>query len=424
MKNKNLQMYSNDCGINAIKNLLAVNKIKHDNLILDFDKNGTSMYEMVRCLKKYFYEVNAITFDIREIKNVKKFVPFISLINSEFPHYVVVYKKNKRFLYVLDSLFKRSYKITYENASKLFTNKAIITEQTKHINNVKNLVKESIFIPILSIIESIFLLSSTVIIQQIIDNGFKDALLYIIVHIAVLLITTIKMKLFLLFFKRIDRKLIFKITKGVFHLNDSYLKNYSIDEIYYRTFDAYAYKQMILSFVFNIVNDFCLSILAIVLMFHYSINLSILVLFLLFIISSVSFYIFKKNMVLLENKRKSEYTFINNYKSAIHDLDNNTKRYETLKSLQKMQEDDFKLEKLNMNKNLILLYFQSIVVSLMCVLYFTSLYKYITVGSLVALINLITITLQPVLNICCEISIFSNRNLILKRLKDLDSNIN
>lgn len=423
MKNKNVQLYSNDCGLNAIKNLLDVIHVSYKNIDLIFDKNGTSIYEMVNTLKKYFYEVDAISFNINQIANVKDFKPFIILINHDNPHYVVVYKKSKKWLYVLDSLFKYSYKISYENANKLFLDKAIIVNKSKQYKKNKYILKERFIIPVLSVVESIFLLSSTVLLQQIIDNGFKDAILYGIVHLSILLITTIKTKLFLTFFKRIDKEITYKITKGIFNLKNEYVSKYSMDEIYYRTFDSYAYKNMVLSFYFTIINDVCLALLSVVLMFYYSYILAILVMILLGIIFAISYFIFKKNKTLLENKRKSEYSFINVYKDAIKNSDNKSKINDSLVSLTNLFSDDYKLEKLNITKSLILLYFQTFIITLMCVLYFTSLYEYISVGSLIALINLVSLVLQPTLNICCEISSFSNYSLIKQRLKDINDNI-
>ena len=77
----------------------------------------------------------------------------------------------------------------------------------------------------------------------------------------------------------------------------------------------------------------------------------------------------------------------------------------------------------NMKKNLILTYFQSITITLLVVLYFSKFYDLLSIGSLIALINLATLLLQPILSICSQIINFSNFKLIKERLKDIQKNL-
>ena len=127
MKVKYKQLYSNDCGIAAIKNLLYVYKIKDNNNEIKIHKEGISAYKIKKVLYNYFKEVEVITFDIYQLKKVKNFKPFISLIKvNESSHYVVIYKKTKNYIYILDSLFDVSYKMTYENFKKIDGNISII----------------------------------------------------------------------------------------------------------------------------------------------------------------------------------------------------------------------------------------------------------------------------------------------------------
>ena len=94
-----------------------------------------------------------------------------------------------------------------------------------------------------------------------------------------------------------------------------------------------------------------------------------------------------------------------------------------LHMLDLFQKDDYKLTKLNMHKNLMLVYFQSITITVLVVLYFTKLYDYLSIGSLIALINLATLLLQPILSICSQLINFSNYSLIKNRLKDIQNNL-
>ena len=95
----------------------------------------------------------------------------------------------------------------------------------------------------------------------------------------------------------------------------------------------------------------------------------------------------------------------------------------TFNKLSKFQTDDYNLQKINMKKNLLFCYYQSLINTIIVIMYFTKYYDVLSIGSLVALINLVTILLQPLLNICSEISTFSNFNLIRKRLKNIEENI-
>ncbi len=430
MKVKYQQLYSNECGKCAIQNLLDQWHIHFNKIEVKYDEKGTSIYHMVNELKKYFYRVEAVIIDINEIKKVKKFTPYIALIQHQnISHYVVIYKKNQRFLYVLDSLTKRSYKLTYKQFEKLDSKQAIIVESKKQIHLKLFQYKEWLFMPILSLIESLLLLSTTVLIQQIIDNGFKDALLYLCVQVFLLFITSYKTKRFLKLFKKIDHDIVFNTMTNIYHLDEQYVKKYSIDEIYYRIQDAYQYKSMILTLFYNIINDVLLSICALTLIFVYSYILAILLIIISFFIILISLKIFKKTKVLVEEKRTEEYHFLNTYRDSFKNaseifIQKNTKYFQESKDkLLAFQKKDFECEKLNMKKNLILLYYQTFVISFMVVVYFTKLYEMVSIGSLVALINLSTLMLQPILNICSEIVRFSNFSLVKKRISDLNENI-
>lgn len=426
MKVKYRQLYSNECGISAIKNLLSLYGLNDSKISIDLKKEGVSLLDIKNTLMNYFYDVKIVSFDINEIKKVKHFTPYICIIeNIDFSHYVVIYKKDKKYLYVLDSLFKKSYKITYQNFAKIDGKKAIIPSNYKGICSVKSLLKENAIIPVLSIIESLFLLYSTVVIQQIIDNGFKDAMLYILIQILMLLSTTIKIKSFFKTFKKIDNELILKVNTGVFSLKDSYYNSHDINEIFYRTFDAYSFKGMYLNFIYNFIGEIILVIMSYILMLFYSHVLALLILPFLLIAIIISILIFKKVRIAIEEKRSSEYEFIGYYKDSLTNnkyQDNNVKT-KSIELLKKYQEKDYLLEKTNTIKKMIFMYFQTILICLMVLIYFTKLYDILSVGSLIALINIVSLLLQPLLNICSEVSIFSNHKLIKDRIDDVINNI-
>lgn len=431
MKVKYQQLYSNECGLCAIKNLLKVYKIKFSYIDLKYNENGCSIKAMVQYLKKYFYIVKAIDFQIESLQKIDKFSPFIALIHKEsISHYVVIYKRNNKYLYVLDSLCKKSYKITYKQFNQVNGNIFIICEEAKKIKLSILQNKKWFFLPILSFLESIFLMSTTVLLQQIIDNGFKDAVLYLIVQALMLFITTYKLKSFLTSYQLLDQSIVLKTFKGIYHLNMKYVNQHNIDEIYYRLYDAYTYKNMILSFLFNVINDLILSLCAIILMFVYSVVLAFIVLLICSIIVLISIKIFKRTKIIVENKRDKEYQFINQYrdsftkKEEIYHLNDKSYYNHNFELLKEYQKASYTEEKIHLTKDVILVYFQTFIVSLIVILYFSKFYQIITIGSLVALINLLTLVLQPILNLCSQLANFSNCSLIRKRLKDIEQNIN
>ena len=197
MKVKYKQLFSNDCGVSAIKNLLHQYNVSFDSINVNLQQEGASLFEIQKVLLNYFYKVEVVSFNIEELRKVNDFKPYITIIeNKDFSHYVVIYKKDNKYLYILDSLFNRSYKMTYENFAKIDGKKAVLVEECKQITSNKLLKWISIIIPVVSFFESICLLYSMVLLQQIIDNGYQDAIFYIIIQLLVLLFTFFKAKVF------------------------------------------------------------------------------------------------------------------------------------------------------------------------------------------------------------------------------------
>jgi len=427
MKVKHKQLYSNECGKYATLNLLDRYKIKVKDIDINLEKEGITISSIKSVLEKYFYNVKSISFDSSLLKDIKHFKPYIAIItNNDVYHYVVVYKKTKKYLYILDSLCDYSYKITYENFALIDSKKAIVVEDIKEVKyslfNYPYLCINFIF----SFIESTLALSTTILIQQIIDNGYKDALFYLAVQLILLLVTSIKVRLFLRTFKKLDNKLILPSLTSIFKLKDSYINSHEEKELFYRVNDAYSLKGMILNFYFNITGDIMLFLFTIILMFYYSIIVGIITLFLSIIAIVISLFIASKEKLKIEDRRVAEYDFIENFKVGLKkyyenkDEDTYKRSFDKLKSL---TIKDYNLERLTNFKNVFLVYFQSIILLLVIFLYFSNLYTYISIGSLVALINLISLVLNPILNICSQTSTFSNYKLIKKRLTELNKNV-
>lgn len=429
MKVRNKQLYSNECGLCAIKNLLYFNNIKDNNVDLDFQKEGCSINQMMTTLKRYFFEVEAVSFDLLQLRDIKKFSPFIILLKKEgISHFVVVYKKNKKFLYIMDSLYTKTYKVTYEEIDKIECVCSIVVSHKKEMKLSNKMIKNTIYNVLLSFVESLFLLSNTILIQQIIDNGYNDAFIYMLVQVFLILVTTCKIRNFLKTFRWLDNDLVKHTMYSIYKLDDKYIHNHNIDEIYYRINDAYYYKSVLMTFLYDLISDIVLFVLTIILMFIYSFSLSIIFLTFSLILIFIVIKIFNKSKRLFDKRRESEYEFINHYRDSFKDLEityngKDKQLKQSIELLEKYQNLDFKFEKLHISKDLILVYFQSVIISLIVIIYFTNLYQFISIGSLVALINLVTLVLHPLLNICSKIPSLSYYSIALKRVKDVIKNV-
>ena len=429
MNVKNKQLYSNECGKCSILNLLYFYNVKEEKLDINFSKEGTSISQMKEVLSKYFFDVDVVNFDIDQLKKVKNFKPFIALLKKgDISHYIVIYKKTNKYLYIMDSMYKKTYKVTYENFKEYESICYIVVDNCKKKDLRFYLLKKVMIMIFISLIESILMLSTTILLQQIIDNGLNDALLYIFVTGLLLIITSLKFIGFLNMFKKLDEDVVLHSMTCIYNLNYKYVRTYNIDEIYYRINDAYYLKNMIMSFLFDIINEIVLAITTIVLMFIYSISLSIIILFICFMLFILGIKVFNDSKDYVEKRRIHEYRFMNYYRDSFKDVNktydgNRQEEKISAELLQNFQKADYNYEKLQMKKDLILLYFQSFLICFIIVFYFAILHEYISVGSLIAIINLVTLVLQPILNICSKLPLFSNIKLIINRLKDINDNI-
>lgn len=422
MKVKYQQLFSNECGKYAIKNLLHLYKIKYDDSKLAVSPNGLSMYQIKEELSKHFNNVNAVSFNVNELKKVEDFKPFILLLKKDnIGHYVTVYKVTKKYLYILDSLAKHSYKIKYTSLGIV---DCLICENIKH-NSFKLIsISKTIFFIFLSLIESLLLLSTTVLIQQIIDNGLKDAFLYFSIQLLLNIITIYKANEFVKTYKSLDNGFINNTLVNIYNLKSEYLMQYKIDEIYYRLYDAYTYKSMYLSFVFNFISDVSLALLSFSLLFVYSYVMGFIMLFFTSAIILISLILAKRIKDLVENRRIKELEFKNYYRDSFTSKTAN-KAFESnsLKKIKEFQKVDLSYQKINIKKDLVLVYFQSLITIIFVFIYFSKLYAYLSLGSLIATINLISLILQPVLSMCSQFSNFSNIKLIKQRLLDVEKNV-
>lgn len=421
MKTRYLQNYQNECGLYAIKNLLYFYKIKAQDVeqYLHFDTNGTNLKSMKETLLHYFEKVEVIQVSLEQIKSIDQFQPQIILIvQQQISHYVVLYKINKKYAYLVDSLYKKSYRVRLEELKKVYTQKMIVCERTKEVK--KRAYSFLLFTPLLHILETIFLLSSTVLLQQLIDQNLADGMLYGAIQLFLLCVIAIKIKLYLKMFSLLDQDLVMVTTKRLFHVQEDYIKKYPRHEIFYRLWDSYQLKGMYLAFFFSLSPDVFLALCILILLCIYQVKLTLWIVVFLIPAILLSVKIFYKMRVLIEKRRIKESELLNAYQNALKSaINENDSEKELLRCLKNFQQEDYLIEKLTHQKNQLLMYFQTILISFLILCYFCNWFSFKSIGSLIAMINMVSLLLQPILNICSTITIFSNKTLICQRLKDL-----
>lgn len=427
MKIKNVtQTYSQECGICSIKNLLRCYKLKDDEvpLHINYQSEGNSLDEMRQTLLYYFKKVIVAKVDLQEISHLKKIQPFILMIHkNKHYHYVVVYQKKKNKFYLYDSAYPSKQILSFKELQILSTNIAILVEYPKEqIKSKRQKLKIKLkgyhyFIPVISIIESIFLILSSILLQQLIDHKGFNIYFYFLLQVALILIVLQKSKLFLNIFKHLDEQLVQNTFQNIYYLNPEYLKGHDREEIIYRLQDAYQMKIIILSFLFEWIGNFVIVFTAFIalLLFFYQFIYIILGLIPILIFS---YFNFKKHGQLLENRRNDEYQFFDELRKdlqygCLKKLDQNKDK------LIKFQSSDYGVEKNILRKNNLLYFLQSMILTCIVAIYAFHWIENFTVGKLMACINIISLLIQPLFQLLSQANQFSNYRLLKQRLKDL-----
>ena len=243
-----------------------------------------------------------------------------------------------------------------------------------------------------------------------------------------LIITRYKIKVFFNLYSKMDEDIVCHTLSKIYNLKYKFISKHNIDEVYFRLQDSMVYKQMILTYIFSFISDILFMFFSMLLIYFYSVIIGIILSVISILIFIYSYILYKKNQKIVEEKRIEEYEFFNMYRDSFSNVidiyKNKNKDYEnkSLNKLISLQKISKNYDRFNMIKNYNLSMFQSALICIIVLLYFTSLYSYLSIGSLIALINLITLSLQPLLSICSSITEFSNLKLIKDRLNDINNN--
>ena len=250
-----------------------------------------------------------------------------------------------------------------------------------------------------------------------------------IIEMLLILITYFKIKIYLKTYKKYDLSIVCNTLDNIFHLKYDFVNKHYINDIFYNLYDAYNLKNMYLSMFFTILNDIVLYILASIIIFKYSYILGIIIVMISLIVFIINRLVTNKAFVLLEIKRKDELEFISfykdsfNYKERIYLKHDNYLYKESLKRLKKYQLSSYNQEKFENLKNLLLLIFQGFINCLVIIVYFMFLKDKMSIGKLVATLNLTMLILQPILNIASQLTNYANFKLQKRRVLQLKDKI-
>lgn len=306
-----------ECGVAS---LLMLIKYYHGYINIDYlkeitktNRNGTTLYHIVRALREIGFDADGIKCDYTTLLNSKINLPFICsvIVDNSYKHFIVVYEINKKRIIIGDpSIGIR--KVTHSYFKTIYNNALVISKPIKklpimsdsknyNLNKIIKRNKEIILIVVLySLFITIFSIINSFYFGKLVENLdtsktliFTIFIIYFIISFVKSILEYIKNRLFLFLNKRIDLELTIDIFKSILSLPYKHYKNHTTGDIISRINDLYNLKDFAAKFMICLFIDLPISIVSLILMLKLNISLfkisfTILILNILFII------IFKK----------------------------------------------------------------------------------------------------------------------------------
>ena len=306
-----------ECGVAS---LLMLIKYYHGYINIDYlkeitktNRNGTTLYHIVRALREIGFDADGIKCDYTTLLNSKINLPFICsvIVDNSYKHFIVVYEISKKCIIIGDpSIGIR--KVTHSYFKTIYNNALVISKPIKklpimsdsknyNLNKIIKRNKEIILIVVLySLFITIFSIINSFYFGKLVENLdtsktliFTIFIIYFIISFVKSILEYIKNRLFLFLNKRIDLELTIDIFKSILSLPYKHYKNHTTGDIISRINDLYNLKDFAAKFMICLFIDLPISIVSLILMLKLNISLfkisfTILILNILFII------IFKK----------------------------------------------------------------------------------------------------------------------------------
>lgn len=307
-------------------------------ILLSTNNNGTSVYNMVECLKYLGFDSNAYKYD--DILNIK--YPCVAHTNYDiYNHFIVIFEINfkKKYLIIGDPN-KRIYKISFEEFIKNWSGIIIETkpislivreEEPKVFSFIINLIKEnnllffvtgflSILICFLSIVVSFFL-------QITISSDFSYLFYsFLITLFLKSILEFIRNNLLIKFNYRIDKNLSKDTFKKIIYLPYISSKNKTSGELISYFNDLFNIKNLLSYILIILFINIPLIILISIILLIMSYKIFILNLFILILYLLIYFYCHKRKYYLSDEDLKSKAS-LNSF------INENICSYETINNL-------------------------------------------------------------------------------------------
>ena len=237
----------NDCGVACLKmifNYYDINKtydeIKNN---LKIDNEGVSAYEIIKICRRY--NLDATCYKNFEI-NDNTFPLIVHTINNNIQHFVVILKKYKNNLLILDPS-KGKLNIKINDFNKVYTGIAITFNYNDFsfknlLKNKASLIKITIITFILSFINIIY---SYYLSNVITSNKLKLVYILFMIGLYKEFISYIKESFLIKYKISLDKKLTIPLVKKVFMLPQNFYQNTSSGELISKINDLSYVKNML-----------------------------------------------------------------------------------------------------------------------------------------------------------------------------------
>lgn len=345
MLNKKLIVKQNgfkDCGPSCLLSIMKYYgcEASHEEVTftLKTEVDGTNAYNIINGSRLYGFDGYGIHYTYEEIINSEVSFPIIChVIKNNMYHFIVVYKKNKNSLTIMDP-GSNITKITFDEFKNIYQETSLVIYPVKKVNNLVNknklldviidylklekknlimIISTSTTLIILSILINYFTL---IIIDYILPNYnysllIKITISFLITSIIKNIINYIRGKLIIEVNSKLTINLNNNIIKKLFNLPYQFFKNKSTPEVISRINDLKEFKDSFSEIIINISTNILLVFISFILLLKINIKL-----FIIYIIE-ITIYILITLIYKNKNNKHIDEILINesNYNKTLND---------------------------------------------------------------------------------------------------------
>lgn len=331
-----------DCGASCLLSIMKYYgcEASHEEVTftLKTGVDGTNAYNIINGSRLYGFDGYGIHYTYEEIINSEVSFPIIChVIKNNMYHFIVVYKKNKNSLTIMDP-GSNITKITFDEFKNIYQETSLVIYPVKKVNNLVNknklldviidylklekknlimIISTSTILIILSILINYFTL---IIIDYILPNYnysllIKITISFLITSIIKNIINYIRGKLIIEVNSKLTINLNNNIIKKLFNLPYQFFKNKSTPEVISRINDLKEFKDSFSEIIINISTNILLVFISFILLLKINIKL-----FIIYIIE-ITIYILITLIYKNKNNKHIDEILINesNYNKTLND---------------------------------------------------------------------------------------------------------